>query len=199
MKLNYQMRLTVLVTVQILILLGIVFVAYRPSLSEIDRVEGELAEMAAKQADLCAVLEEKPQPEADIARLQAEIRKIEQRIPPESRVSWLSARIAHAMEAHNVDLRSATRWSDGGQHPAVPQLKRLRKSVSVRCSARDLQEFLVAVNRLPFVVVVDDLMVNRDREWGAVSARIELVTFVLRATKADSELTTATFGDHPVE
>ena len=102
-------------------------------------------------------------------------------------MSWLSARIAHTMQEHGVDLRSASRWEDAGTHPAVPELKRLHKTVTIRCTAERLHTFLEALNRLSFVVVVENLSVMRDEELGAVSAEIELATFVLRADEALSQ------------
>lgn len=194
MKMGYRGRLTMLIAGQLAVLTGFALFAYQPSLAEIDEVEREISLMSAKQAELRTVLERSPQPDEDIARCMAEIEKLERRIPPESRVSWLSARIANAMQAHGIDLRSATRWSDGGQHTAVPELKRLKKSVRVRCSPPKLQAFLETVNKLPFLVIVEDLMVIRDQQWGAVSANISLATFVLHSGGAVSQSGPATFG-----
>ena len=191
---GYKGRLALLIAGQLAVLAGIALFVYRPSLAEIDEVEMEISQMSSKQAELCTVLEQRPKPDADIARSMTEIEKLERRIPPESRVSWLSARIADTMQTHSIDLRSATQWSDGGQHPAVPELKRLKKSVSVRCTAQRLQAFLEAINKLSFLVIVEDLMVTRDRQWGAVSAKINLTTFVLRSRSAVSQAGPATFG-----
>ena len=194
MKMGYKGRLAVLIAGQLAVLTGFALFAYQPGLAEIDKIEKDISQMSATQAELCTVLDKRPEPDEDIARSIAEIEKLERRIPPESRVSWLSARIADTMQTHSVDLRSATRWSDGGQHPAVPELKRLKKSVSVRCTPRQLQAFLEAINKLPFLVIVEDLMVIRDEQWGAVSADISLATFVLHSGHALSQSAPATFG-----
>lgn len=193
MTMGYKGRLALLIAGQLMVLAGIALFSYRPSLAKIDEIEDEISAMSAKQAELCTVLAKMPQPEAEIARCLAEIEELERRMPPESRVSWLSARIADMMRAHSVDLRSASRWSDGGRHPAVPELKRLRKAVTVRCTAQNLQAFLEAINGLPFVVVVEDLMVTRDQNWGAVLANIRLATFVLRSKNAEP-VASAAFG-----
>ena len=194
MTLDYKARLAALVAAQLAVLLTVLFAVYRPSLAEIDGIEKDISLMAAKQSELCSVLDMRPNPDADIARIKAEIARLEQRIPPESRVSWLSARIAQTMRAHHVDLRSATRWNDSGRHPAVPELKRLRKTAIVRCTAHDLQQFLEALNRLPFAVGVEDLVVVRNENRGAVSATIDLAAFVLRASETAADPLAGTFG-----
>ena len=137
--------------------------------------------LSRKQAELCRLIQMSPNPEADAARARAGIKGLEQRIPPEGRVSWLSAQIADAMGRHHIDLRSATDWAEGGQSPG-PELKRFQKTVTVRASAQDLQAFLEALNKLPFAVIVEDLTVTRDQKRGTVSANVGLATFVLRAT-----------------
>lgn len=199
MKMGYKTQLALLIAGQALLLALIAFFEYWPALAEIEDIEEDISVMSAEQADLCRTLEQRPNPDADIARSQAEIRRLERRIPPESRVSWLSARIADALRRHDVDLSSATCWADGGRHPAVPELKRLRKAVTVRCAAEKLQAFLETVNNLPFAVVVEDLSVTRDKEWGAVSARIELATFVLRGGTPADPAPGATFGGSAVD
>ena len=199
MKMGYKAHLALLIAGQALLLVLIAFFVYWPALAEIEDVDKEISLMSAEQTELCRTLEQKPNPDADIARSQAEIRRLERRIPPESRVSWLSARIADELRSHDLDLRSATCWTDGGRHPAVPELKRLRKAITVRCAAQKLQAFLEAVNKLPFAVVIEGLSVTRDKEWGAVSARIELTTFVLRGGTPAATATAATLEGNAVD
>lgn len=199
MKMGYKAQLALLIAGQALLLALIAFFQYCPALAEIEDVDKEISLMSAGQAELCRTLTQRPNPDADIARSQAEIRRLERRIPPESRVSWLSARIADELRGHDLDLRSATCWTDGGRHPAVPELKRLRKTITVRCAAQKLQAFLEAVNELPFAVVIEDLSVTRDKEWGAVSARIELATFVLHGRTPAAPAAGATFEKSTVD
>ncbi len=181
-KVEYKVRLALLVAVQAAVLLLVALVSYRPSVAAISDAQKKLTELSKRQDDLFKALKASPSPEADIERAQAEIRRLENRMPPESRVSWLSARIADAMQANQIDLRSATHWHEGGEAPPVPELKRLQKSITIHCTAGNLQAFLQAVNRLPFAVVVEDLEVRRNRQWGVVSAEIKLATFVLRVS-----------------
>ncbi|MFH1732024.1 MAG: hypothetical protein ABIF82_10300 [Planctomycetota bacterium] len=199
MKMGYKAQLALLIAGQALLLALIAFFEYWPALAAIEDVDNEISLMSAGQAELCRTLKQKPNPDADIARSQAEIRRLEQRIPPESHVSWLSARITDELRGHDLDLRSATCWTDGGRHPAVPELKRLKKAITVRCAAQKLQAFLEAANELPFAVVVDDLSVTRDKEWGAVSARIELTTFVLRGGTPAASAAPATLEGNAVD
>ena len=194
MKMGYNGRLAALIAGQVAVLVGVGLFAYGPSLAKIEKIENEILQASAEQAELREQVAQRPNPSADIARSIAAIEKLERRIPPESRVSWLSAQIAETMRSHSVDVRSATRWNDAGQHPAVPELKRLKKSVSVRCNAQNLEAFLQAINKLPFLVIVDDMTVTRDKRWGAVSANISLATFVVRSTTALSQADPATFG-----
>lgn len=181
MKMGHKGQLGVLIGAQLVVLVVVYLAAYQPTAGAIADSERKLSELSGKQADLRKQLEANPAPANDIAHCQAEIRRLENRIPPESRVSWLSARIAEAMEQHRIDLRSASDWREGGRRPPVPDLKGLQKRMTVRCTARDLQAFLEQINRLPFVVIVEDLRVTRDQKWGTVSAQISLATFVLRA------------------
>jgi len=199
MKMGYKAQLALLIGGQALLLALIAFFEYWPALAEIEDIDKEISLMSAKQAELCRTLKQKPNPDADIARSQAEIRRLERRIPPESRVSWLSARIADELRGHDLDLRSASCWADAGRHPAVPELKRLRKTITVRCAAQKLQAFLEAVNEVPFAVVIEDLSVTRDKEWGAVSARIELTTFVLHGRTPAAPAAAATFEKNTVD
>jgi Tfp pilus assembly protein PilO len=180
MRVGHKGQLGVLVAVQLVVLLLVYFIAYRPTAGAIAKSEQELSELSGRQAELRKQLEANPAPAHDIAHYKAEIRRLENRIPPEFRVSWLSARIAEAMNKHGIDLRSASDWREGGRRPPVPDLKGLQKQMTVRCTARDLQAFLVQINKLPFAVIVEDLRVTRDQKWGTVSAEIRLATFVLR-------------------
>ena len=180
MKLGYKPRLVLLIAAQLLALTLVALFSYHPSITAIRKVEEEIAALTEKQAELCRLIETDPDPGKDIAAAQAEIERLENRIPSESRVSWLSARLADAMRAHNIDLRSATNWTEAGEKPSERGLKRLQKTLTVRCSAKNLQAFLEAINQLSFVVIVQDLAVTRDQKWGAVSATIKLATFVLR-------------------
>jgi len=199
MKMGYKAHLALLIAGQALLLALIAFFVYWPALAEIEDVDKEISRMSAGQAELCRTLKQRPDPDADIARSQAAVRRLERRIPPESRVSWLSARIADELRGHDLDLRSATRWADGGSHPAVPELKRLRKTITVRCAAPKLQAFLEAANELPFAIVIEDLSVTRDKEWGAVSARIELATFVLHGRTPAAPAASATLEGNAVD
>jgi Tfp pilus assembly protein PilO len=180
MNLSYKAKMALLIAAQAVVVAGVALLLYVPSVRTIGDLEVELKELSDQQADYCREVETNPTPEKDIARARSEIQRLEQRLPPESRISWLSARIAEAMSRHNVDLRAASNWQAGGRTPPVPELKGLQKSLTVRCSARDLEAFLEAVNALPFVVIVEDLSVLRDRQVGFVSARLKLNTFVLR-------------------
>ena len=199
MKMGYKAHLALLIAGQALLLVLIAFFVYWPALAEIGNVDKEISLMSAKQTELCRTLKERPDPDGDIARSQVKIRTLERRIPPESRVSWLSARIAGELRGHDLDLRSATCWTDGGRHPAVPELKRLRKTITVRCAAQKLQAFLEAVNELPFAVVIENLSVTRDKEWGAVLARIQLATFVLHGKTPAAPAAHTTFEKSTVD
>jgi len=181
MRLGYKGRLAVLVLAQVGLLALVALLVYAPTVAANAELQKQFSDRSAKQAELCDLVEAHPDPEADIAAVQAEIRQLENRMPPESRISWVSAQIAHMMRTHHMDLRSATDWTEGGPDPGAPALKRLRKTLTVRCAARDLQALLEALNRLSFAVVVEDLDVRRDPKPGAVSADIHLATFVLRA------------------
>ncbi len=181
MKIGHKGRLAFLIVVQLLALTLVGLFAYRPSVAAIRDTEERIAQLSQRQAGLCKLLEENPNPDAEMALAKAEIRRLENRMPPESRLSWLSARIAAVMAAHDVELRSATDWSEGRKKPPAAELKWLQKAVTVRCSGKDLQAFLQSLNKLSFVVVVEDLAVRRDQKCGTVSAEIKLGTFVLRA------------------
>jgi Tfp pilus assembly protein PilO len=181
MKMGNKGQLALLIGVQCTVLVLVYLFAYQPSARLIAENERKLDELSVKQAELRKQLEANPAPANDIAHHQAEIRRLENRIPPESRVSWLSARIAEAMHTHRIDLRSASDWREGSQRPPVPALKGLQRNLTVRCTAEDLQAFLEHINKLPFVVIVESLSVTRDAKWGTVSANISLATFVLRA------------------
>lgn len=180
MKLGYKERLGVLIGGQIALLVGVAVFTYIPSLRAIDAAQNQLDALSQKQTELCKLLETSPNPDAEIQGMRAQIRQLENRIPPESRVNWISARIAELMSAHHLDLRSATDWGESGDKPAAA-LKRLQKRIVVRGTAENLQALLESVNQLPFAVIVEDLDVQRDEQWGSVSADIRLATFVLRA------------------
>ena len=184
MKMGYKARLGLLIVGQLVLIVGVTMFSYRPSVAAIDKAEAELRRLSEKQAELCKLVEAHPTPEADIVRTKAEIRQLENRMPPESRVSWLSARIADAMRENHIDMRSATHWAQGGEEPPVAQLKRLQKDITVTGTAQNVQAFLEALNKLPFAVIVEDLRVVRDRKWGDVSADVKLATFVLRTPAA---------------
>jgi len=194
---GYKEKLGVLIAAQAVLLLAVTFLVYVPAVGTLREKDGELAELSKKQADLCKLVEESPNPEDEISRVKAEIQQLDNRMPPESRISWLSARIADAVAAHGVDLRSATHWKEGAGKPSMPELKRMEKTIAVRCPARSLQEFLEEINRLPFVVIVEDLNVLRDQEWGTVSADIRLATFVLRARRPRARSTGETGSGRP--
>ena len=180
MKLGYKGRLALLLAGQVCALVLVGLLIYRPGVAGIAEIESTLAELSEKQEELCTLATSRPDPEGAIARARARIARLENRMPPESRVSWISAQIAETMQAHVIDLRAATDWAEGGARPPVAALKRLEKEVTVRCPARNLQAFVEALNRLPFLVVVEDLEVRRSPERGAVSATMKLATFVLR-------------------
>ena len=180
-KMDPKIRLALFIGIQVVALAGAAFFSYRPSVKAIDELDGEITRLSERQAALCKILKDCPNPEDEIAHLKAEIQQLENRIPPETRVSWLSACIADAMQEHSIDLRSATDWAEGGNPPPAPALKRLQKTINVLCTAEQLQAFLNAVNKLPFVVVVEELDVSRDKKWGTVSANIRLAAFVLRS------------------
>jgi Tfp pilus assembly protein PilO len=180
MNLSYKARMILLIAVQVLVVVAVAGFVYVPAVRSIADLQEELSELSEQQADYCKEVEKNPTPEKDIARARAEIRRLEQRLPPESRISWLSARIAEAMSRHHLDLRAASSWIPGGRTPPVAELKALKKTLTVRCSARDLEAFLESLNGLPFVVTVQDLGVTRDRQVGFVSATLTLNTFVLR-------------------
>jgi|GEM_PF-4272110 len=184
MQIGYKARLGLLIVGQFVLIVGVTMFSYRPSVAAIDKAEAELRALSEKQAELCKLVEANPAPDTDIARTKAEIRQLENRMPPESRVSWLSARIADAMRENRIDMRSATHWAEGGEKPPVAELKRLQKDITVTGTAQNVQAFLEALNKLPFAVIVEDLQVVRDRKWGDVSANIKLATFVLRTPAA---------------
>ncbi len=181
MKLGYKERLGALIAGQVALLVGVAAFTYAPSLRAIAGAQDKLEALSQKQTELCKLIEASPNPDADIAETQAQIRQLENRIPPESRVSWLSARIAELMNTHHLDLRSATDWSESSDRPTSAALKRLQKRISVRGTAENLQAFMESVSQLPFAVIVEDLDIRRDEQWGSVSAEIRLATFVLRA------------------
>jgi len=180
-NLDYRAKLALAIAGQAGVLLLIGLAVYRPSVTGVQDVKEQMAQLSAQQAENCQLLRENPAPEAEIAQAKAEIQQLESRIPPERRISWVSARLADTLRAHNIDLQAATRWCEEGTPPPQPELKRLEKTITVRCSARDLQEFLVSLNRLPFAVAVEDLAAQRAPQWGVVTAHMKLATFVLRA------------------
>jgi hypothetical protein len=188
MKMGYQARLGLLILAQVVVLALVGVFAYGPSVSATRATDCQMAALTERQAELHQLLESLPNPEAAAAAARAEIERLENRMPPEWRVSWLSAQIADAMDRHHIDLRAATDWSEGGAPPPVPALKRLQKTVTLRCTARNLQAFLESVNELPFAVIVEDLEVRRDEKWGAVSATVRLATFVLRREQQGAAL-----------
>jgi len=188
MKLGYKARLVLFIAAQATAITLVAVLLYQPAVAAVRSIHQEMDRLSQKQAELCNVLKENTDPEGDIARAKKEIQRLEQRMPPESRISWLSARVADAMRAHHVDLRSSATWSEGGEKPIIPALKRLQKQITVRCPAQDLQAFLTSLNKLPFVVVVEDIQVDRDQKWGAVLADIRLATFVLRARSGTAGL-----------
>ena len=144
---KYKIRLTLLIAVQAAMLVLVALALYRPSVAAISEAEQKLAQLSRRQDELYNALKASPNPELDIARARAEIRELERRMPPESRVSWLSARIADAMKANHVAVRSATQWREGGKPPPVPELKRLQKSITVHGTAAHLQAFLEEIGR----------------------------------------------------
>ena len=184
---GYKGKLAVLLAAQAVGLLAVALLVYRPNIAAIDKAEENLTELSRNQADLCRLVKASPNPDAETAHAKAEMRRLDNRLPPESRVSWLSARIADALRANDIDLRSASRWAEAGKAPGTGELKRMRRTMTLRCPAKDLQAFLESLNKLPFAVVVDDLSVERRQNSGTVSANIKLATFVLRARPGASK------------
>jgi hypothetical protein len=177
---GYKARLALLITVQATVLAFVAAFTYRPGVAGVETIEKELDALSERQAELCRIQSRRPSPEAEAQRTLAEIKRLEHRMPPENRVSWLSARVSRVMRAHHLDLRAASDWHEDEDKPGTAELKRLRKEVTVRGTAKNLQAFLTAINELPFVVIVEHLDVLRDEKWGRVSATIRLATFVLR-------------------
>jgi len=180
MKLGYKAQLGVLLAAQAAALAFVALFTYLPSLGKIEDLDRKMEELAQRQAELCRRVETNPNPDADIARSRAEIRRLENCVPSESRVGWISARLALVMGANRIDIRSSSDWQESGEKTPAAELKQLRKSLTVQCSAQDLEAFLEALNKLPFVVVVESLEVSRDAAWGQVAAQLRLGTFVLR-------------------
>ena len=172
-------RIAALIAVQALVIILVLLSSYYPSKRAIEQTRGQIRQLSERQAKLHKTLQNCRRLDDDIADLKAAIQKLEDRLPSESRISWLSAQIADLMREHSVDLRSTTDWAQGGTPPPSPQLKRLQKEISTLSTAKDLHDFLESLNSLPFVAVVEDLSVARDQKCGTVSARIKLATFVL--------------------
>ncbi|MFO7900421.1 MAG: hypothetical protein R6V58_15350 [Planctomycetota bacterium] len=187
MSLGYKGKLGLLVAGQATAVLLVVLLVFLPSTRSVRQRSAEIDELSEHQAELSRMLEKNPDPVQEMVRIKAEMRRLDDRMPPESRISWLSARIADAAREHDVDIRSASHWTDGGRATDIPELKRMRKTVTVRCPARNLYEFLQAMNKLPFAVIVEDLSVRREEQGGTVSATVDLATFVLRLGAVGSD------------
>ena len=190
-KMGSKTKLAVLLAVEGVVLIFIAVLVYGPSVAAVHEAQAALGDLAQRQVELCRTLETSPDVEAEIGRAKAEIRQMENRIPNEGRVNWLSGRVSGAMDEYGIILRSTTSWCESTTSPENPALKKLQKSVSVCSTAMNLQRFLDALGKMPFVLTVEDMQVKRDQKWGAVDATLHLATFVMRA-QASGALAQAT-------
>lgn len=178
MSSEYRAKLGLLTAVELGAIALVALLVYLPITRSVSNSIREIDQLSERQAEISEKMKDNPDPFAQIEAIQAEMQRLDDKLPAEWRIGWLSTRIADTAREHHIDLVAASRWQKDDSATSPAELERMRKTLTVRCPTQALHDFLDGVSQLPFVVIVEDLAIERDERRGTVAADIELVTFV---------------------